>query len=613
MSKKQPTASKFSYNASESLPPLRLTKTNWDLKKHYYKSAKDPQIEIDAIGYEKALVSFVKKYKNKQFVTSARSLTAALKDYEELSKDARADKILRYFNFRTTLNVNDTEASKQLALFSDRFRRVSNQLLFFKLTLGKIPTKTQKLFLKDKSLQPYHYYLNQSFEVAKHHLSEPEEKILGLTSSTSSGMWEEATEKILGNRYITFKNKTYSIPEALESIDIQTWHDKQKIWSLIQRELISVGEFAEHELTAIVNHSKLHDELRGFKKPYSATVTSYENNEASVEALVKAISTKGFELSRKFYTLKAKIHGKKTIPYVNKYDPIGNMVQPDFETAVLICRDAFYSVKKEYGKYFDHMLSNGQIDVYPKKGKRGGAFMSATVGLPTFVMLNHTTSFKSLETLAHEMGHAVHAERSKMQPVLYEGFSTTTAETASTLFEQLVQQKLFEQLGERDQYIFLHDKISRDIATVQRQIACFNFELEMHQHIRNEGIATKEELAKLMAKHLRAYLGPAVDVTNEDGYSFVYWPHIRYGFYVYTYTYGILMSNLMARRYEKDNSFIDEIDQFLSSGGNDTVENIFKKIGIRADRVDTFMESLKNQEEDIALFAKLSKKFGKTI
>jgi oligoendopeptidase F len=211
------------------------------------------------------------------------------------------------------------------------------------------------------------------------------------------------------------------------------------------------------------------------------------------------------------------------------------------------------------------------------------------------------------------MGHAVHAERSKQQPVLYEGFSTTTAETASTLFEQLVQQKLFEQLNEREQYIFLHDKISRDIATIQRQIACFNFELEMHRHIRREGIATKEELAKMMTKHLKSYLGPAVNVTEQDGYSFVYWPHIRYGFYVYTYTYGILMSNLMARRYEADKSFVSEIDTFLSAGGSDTVENIFKSIGIRADKVDTFLESLKNQEEDIALFAKLSKKFAKSV
>lgn len=611
MSKKLKTASKFSYNTSESLPRLKTIKTEWDLKQHYYKSAKDPQISLDAAAYEKAVSYFVKKYTKKDFTATPKLLATALKDYEHLSENPLADKILRYFNFRTTLDVNDTEANKLSAQYGERFRKLGNTLLFFKLAIGKIPKSQQKHFLEDPVLGPYRYYLSRSFETARHHLTEAEEKIFTLTSNTSSGMWQDATEKILGNRHVTFKGTSYTIPEALESIDIQSWKDKQILWNSIVKELISVGEFAEHELSAIVLHEKVQDELRGFRKPYSGTVLGYENNETSVEALVAAISTKGFELSRKFYRLKAAIHGLKTIPYVNKYDPVGKVPQPDFETAVTVCRDTFYSVKKEYGEYFDTMLNRGQIDVYPKKGKRGGAFMSATVGLPTFVMLNHTDSFKSLETLAHEMGHAIHAERSKQQPVLYEGFSTTTAETASTLFEHLVQQKLFAQLSEHDQYIFLHDKITRDIATIQRQIACFNFELEMHEHIRKEGLATKEELAAMMTKHLRAYLGPAVDVQETDGYSFVYWPHIRYGFYVYTYTYGILMSNLMARKYEADPAYIIKIDSFLSAGASSSVENIFKSIGINALSIDTFLESLKNQEEDIALFAKLSKKFAK--
>lgn len=613
MSKKQPTASKFSYKTATDLPNLKVVKTEWDLKKHYYSGTNDSQIEKDAAIYEKAVLTFCKKYKNKNFTNSAKSLKLALTDYEALAEVAFGEKIIRYFSFRTTLDVNDNEANKKLALLSERFRKLGNQMLFFKLAIGKISRTEQKKLLTDPLLSHFHYFLKQSFEAAKHHLSEQEEKLLSLTGNTSSGMWQDATEKILGNRHIKFKGKSYSVPEALENIDVQTWSDKQKLWELILDELEKIGEFAEHELTAIVTNDKLHDELRGFKEPYSGTVLGYENNEKSVEALVEAISTKGFELSRKFYRLKAAAHGTKTIPYINKYDPIGKVHQPDFATAVKVCRDAFYSVKKEYGTHFDHMFEDGQVDVYPKKGKRGGAFMSSAIELPTYVMLNHTNSFKSLETLAHEMGHAIHAQRSKQQPTIYQGFSTTTAETASTLFEQLVQQKIFAQLSERDQFIFLHDKISRDIATIQRQIACFNFELEMHRHIRKEGIATKEELSAMMTKHLKSYLGPAVDVSERDGYSFVYWPHIRYGFYVYTYTYGILMSNLMARRYEQDKNFVDKIDLFLSSGGNDTVENIFKKIDIRADKVDTFMESLKNQEEDIAMFEKLSKKFAKAV
>lgn len=609
MSKKAKRSATFTYQLPAALPKTPNIKTEWGLKSHYYSSATDPQIERDAVTYEKAIRSFCRKYRNSDFTATSTKLKKALTDYERLLDVFFAAKVIRYFSFRTTLNVNDTEAAKKLAQYSERFKKIGNELLFFSLTLGQISKTKQKEYLKDLSLQHFRYYLQQTFEAAKHQLTESEEKILHLTQSTSSGMWEDATEKILGNRKITFKKTTYTIPEALENIDVQSWENKNKLWNLILDQLVEIGEFAEHELSAVVNYDKLSDDLRGYKKPYSATVLAYENNERSIETLVEAISTKGFNLSQKFYAIKADIHGSK-IPYVNKYDPIGTFAQPDFATSVTICRDTFYSVKKEYGEFFDQMLENGQIDVYPKAGKRGGAFMSNTHGLPTYVMLNHTNTFKSLETLAHEVGHAIHAQRSKVQSPLYSDFSTTTAETASTLFEQLVQQRLFAQLTPQDQYVFLHDKISRDIATIQRQIACFNFELDMHEHIRQEGLATKEELAKLMTKHLRAYLGPAVETTDRDGYSFVYWSHIRYGFYVYTYTYGILMSNLMARRYEADNSYATQIDTFLSAGSTDTVENIFKSIGIRADKLSTFEESLDTLAEDIALFQKLRKRFS---
>lgn len=606
MSKKVKNAGSFSYKTQQTLPKLKI-KTEWDLKKHFYTSERDPQIELDAKKYESAIRAFCKKYKDTAYTKDSKTLLQALKDYEKLADYNQASKIIRYLMFRFNLNVNDVEANKKMNLYSERFRKLSNEMLFFGLSLGKIPTADQKKYLNDESLKKYHYFLEQTFISAKHQLTEPEEKILRLRSNTSSDMWAEAVEKILSNRTITFKGKQMAVPEAIEQIDMLNWSDKGKLWELILDQMVAISEFAEHELTAIVTHEKVSDQLRGYKKPYSATVLSYENNERSVEALVEAISTEGFKLSQKFYKLKAKLHNRKTIPYANKYDPIGKMHMPDFETSVEVCRDVFYGVKKEYGEIFDTLLSQGQTDVYPKRGKRGGAFMAGTIGLPTFVFLNHTANFKSLETLAHEMGHAVHNERSKLQPTMYQEYSTTTAETASTLFEQLVLDRILPHLNKKEQVIFLHNKISRDIATVQRQIAFFNFELKMHEHIRTEGLATKEELAKFMKDCLSSYLGPAVDVTERDGYSYVYIPHVRYGFYVYTYSYGHLMSNLMAQRYQADNSYIEQIDKFLTSGGVDTVENIFKSIGINASRIETFKESLDTQKHEIALLEKLTK------
>jgi len=609
MSKKVSSKTKcLQYQASTELPPLSAIQTEWNLTDHYYTSESDSRIEQDANAYERLVQKFINKYKKSDFTSTAKDLHATLVDNELLTERPEAIRIIRYFGFRTTLNVNDKAANQKLSQYSERFRKLSNELLFFPLAIGKIDKKQQRSYLKDALLSKYHYFLRSSFEEAKHHLSEAEERILNLRSNTSSSMWADAVDKIISNRSVTFKGKKYSLPEAFEHINILNWTEKQQLWNKMLTEFIQISEVAEHELTAIVNHEKVSDELRGYKKPYSATIQSYENNEKAVEALVEAISTKGFVLSQKFYKLKAKLHGHESIPYVNKYDSIGDLPKPDFTTAVTVCRDTFYKLDPAFGSIFDRMLENGHLDVYPRAGKRGGAFMAATIGLPTYVMLNHKNDFKSLETLAHEMGHAIHAELSKCQPSIYQDFSTTTAETASTLFEQLAARTILDSLNEQDKIILLHDKITRDIATIQRQIAFFNFELEMHQHIREHGIATKEDLATMMQRHLKRYLGPAVEVTDRDGYSYVHIPHIRYGFYVYTYAYGHLISNLMIQRYTEDQKYLTKINQFLHAGGNDTVENIFSSIGINTRKVETFEESLKTQEREINELQKLTQK-----
>ncbi len=607
MSKKAKNVKKhFKYTPVEKLPTLGRMKTQWDLKNLYYSSADDPRIEKDIKAAERAYRTFAKKYRHKDFTSSAPKLLRALQDAEKLAALPETRRPAYYFSFRTVLNAHDTEAQKRLALIDNRLTKAANETIFFGLAIGNIPKKLQQSYLKDDRLKKYHYDLAQIFKNAKYLLSEAEEKILNLKSEVSRGMWIAGTDKLLSKRSVTYKKKELPLNAAIDMITTVPPKERPKLWKLCTDAFASLAEIAENEINAVVTNKKIDDQLRGYKKPYQATIAHYENSEKAVLSLVEAISAKGFALSRKYYKLKAKHAGVKTIPYANRSDDIGTPIQIPFAEAVHICRDTFYEMKQEYGRIFDHMLTHGHIDVYPKQGKTGGAFCAHAVGLPTFVMLNQVDSTRSFTTLAHEMGHAIHSERSKTQPVIYQDYSTTTAETASTLFEGIAQQKLIDTLPESQKLNMLNQRIAENIATICRQIAFFNFEKELHETIRTQGAMTWQEMADLFVKHVKAYMGPAVEVTREDGLSFVYVGHFRNFFYVYTYAYGELMSNLMAQKYHHDHSYVDKIDQFLCAGGSDTVENIFKSIGINAHKTDTFLESLKTLEKDIKLFENLT-------
>ncbi len=608
MPSKKVSKKSFNYQTNADLPPLKEIKENWDLATHYYKSENDPQIEEDVKAAEAAYLAFAKKWRKKPFTTDAKLLKQALKESEAIAGNPSFSRPARYYWLRLSLNTGDTVAEKRLALIDRRLRKAGEETLFFTLALGQIPKAEQKKILANQDLKDYHYYLERLFLGAAHHLSEAEEKIISLKSRQAYGRWTDMTDKIVSQRHIIWQGKSVALPEAIEMINVQSFADKEKLWQKIVVELKQISEVAEHEFNAIITDVRTEDDLRGYQKPYSATALSYQDSEASLRNLVESVSSEGFKLSRDFYKHKAKFHGVDTLTYSQRNESSGDSINISFPEAVTICRDVFYSVHQDYGQVFDDMLAKGQIDVWPKAGKTGGAFMSAQSGHPINVMLNHVTDFKSLETLAHEMGHAIHAARSAKNSPFYDGHSIITAETASTLFENLVFDAVFAQVDQKTKEVLLHDRITRDISTIQRQIAFFNAELEIHETIHKEGAMSGEELAICMQKHLASYLGKAVSVTKDDGYSYVYVSHLRYGFYVYSYAYGLLMSSLMAANYKNDHSYVAKIDQFLTAGESKLVKDIYKDIGIDTTKEDTFTTALERMKQDIADWKKLISK-----
>lgn len=587
--------------------PTEKIQTKWNLKL-LYKSHKDPQIEKDIKATEREFKRFASKYqKSKEWLKKPRALKTALEDYEKLGTTIPSSKIMRYFAYAKDLDADDTYAEAMINKLSDRLTKIRNQILFFDLELGEIPKKKQKEFLKSKELSHYRYFLKQVFENAQYDLSEPEEKIMSLKSLPSYGLWVDGVSNVVNRETVVFKGKEIPLSEAQNKVSELPTKTRRKLQADILGKLKQHADFAQSEINAIVINKKINDELRGYKKPYSATVIGYENDITVVENFVELI-TKNFKLAHRFYKLKARLLKEKKLTYADRGAKIGTLTKKfPFKEQVSILRETFGDVDRTYLKVLDDMLSNGQIDVYPKKGKTGGAYMSSSVNMPSFVLLNNVDNFNSLTTFAHEMGHAIHSARSKSQSPIYEGYSTAVAETASTLFEQFVFDRVFETLSDKEKVIALHDKIDSSISTIFRQIALFNFEVELHEYVREHGHISRTDIAKLMNKHMKSYLGPAFDLKELDGYFFIFWGHIRYFFYVYSYAYGELISHALYEKYKEDPSYIKKIDQFLSAGGSKSPKDIFKEIGIDTTSMDFFKLGLKNIEKEIKELEKLTK------
>src|SRR6185369_2193996 len=101
---------------------------------------------------------------------------------------------------------------------------------------------------------------------------------------------------------------------------------------------------------------------------------------------------------------------------------------------------------------------DGRVDAYPRVGKKSGAYCWGAYACPTYVLLNHTDDLHSFTTFGHEFGHAFHTEFARAQGPIYCSNSTALAETASTLFEAIALEAVYDKLPEHEKIIVLHDK-----------------------------------------------------------------------------------------------------------------------------------------------------------
>jgi oligoendopeptidase F len=586
---------------------MKNIKTEWDFTS-MYTGINDLKIDKDVKKICALFVTFSKKYKDLKFIKNSKSLKDALDEYDLLTKKTSPIS-LWYLGLQQSINSLDTNIQARITKLSDEYTKAYKEILFFGLALSQMDKKLQEKYLRDKTLKKYEYDLKSSFLVGKYMLSEKEEKILTDKSSVAHGAWEELGERDRNSKSVKFKNKIISLSEAMSIKSDLPRNERRTLHTTVMEKYKELSFVAEAEMNAVIQNKKIDDELRGFTKPYESTIIGYQNDIKSIENLVNTV-TKHNHISHRFFELKAKILNKIENGKIGEKLTMADLAtgittskinnkKIEFDEACKLVRNSFKELGQEYSDIFDSYLENGQIDVYPKMGKRTGAFCSPMGEAKTYVLLNYGKKMNDVSTMAHEMGHAIHSDLSKTQPPIYQNYTISVAEVASTFFENVLFDNLLEIASIDEKKDLLINKVQDNIFTVFAQIAYFEYEKKIHKAVKEKGFVSKEEFASLFADCRRSYVGDAIDVVENDGYGYVYISHFRYFFYVYSYAYGQLIANALYAEYKKDHSFIKKIKTFLSAGGSASPEDIFKSIGIDTSKPDFFKKGIEKIEKDL--------------
>jgi len=578
------------------------------------------------IGQKKAesirrVNEFAQKWsKNKEYLKSPEALKEAFDEVEEifsLGLDNSWEN--NYYYLKMVTKSDDAEIRAKLNQAENLTIELNNLMKFFFLDLGKIEQEKREIFLRSPLLKDYKHFLKKRFDNAKYDLSEKEEKILSLTNTGSYSMWVEGFMRVLSKAEKKIEDLdgnliTKNFSELQDLVSDSSQDLRERATRAFNEILVENSDFAESEINAILQLRKINDQIRGFDRPDKKRHLEDDIESEVVDILIETVN-ENFDVSKRYYELKSKLFGFKKLKYSERNISFGKVKSDyNFEEAVKIIRKVFGDLDSSFLEIFNNMLNDGRIDVFPKKGKISGAFCyyGESKFFPIYVLLNFNGKLREIETLAHEMGHAIHGKfKKENQNSLNRESLKSIAEVPSIFMEDFVFEELKKYANKEEQLALMMEKLNDDISTIFRQTAFYNFELELHANFRKRGYLSLEEIGQIFKAHLKIYLGDFVEFDEGSQNWWMYIVHFRYYFYVYSYVSGLLISKSMQRSYKENKEFIEKFKKVLAAGSSKSPKEIFMDIGIDITKKDFWKRGIDEVKILLDQTETLAKELGK--
>ncbi len=497
--KKSKSAPKTS---SKTAAPKLGALPEWNLD-DLYPGIDSPQVGRDLAQADADCAAFERDFKGRLAAMAAgarggQELAEAVKRYEALE-----DSLGRLISYASLMYAGDTTDPKRAKFYGDvqeRITAASIHLLFFTLELNRVDDAALDAAMKDPALGHYRPWIEDVRKEKPYQLEDRVEQLFHEKSMTAYSAWNRQFDELIASLRFKIGGKDLAIEPALNfMVDPDGKKRKATAQALAKTFKENLRPFTLITNT-LAKDKEISDRWRGFKDVADARHLSNRVEPEVVEALVSAVRAAYPKLSHRYYALKAKWFGKKTLPYWDRNAPLPKVAQrtiswTDARATVLTAYGAFSPKMAEVA---DQFFEKRWIDAPVRPGKQPGAFAHPTVpSAHPYVLLNYMGKPRDVMTLAHELGHGVHQVLAAPNGPLMAPTPLTLAETASVFGEMLTFKKLLAQTTDKKQRkAMLAAKVEDMINTVVRQIAFYTFERKVHLERRN-GELTSDKLCEL--------------------------------------------------------------------------------------------------------------------
>jgi oligoendopeptidase F len=374
-------------------------------------------------------------------------------------------------------------------------------------------------------------------------------------------------------------------------------------------------------LTTQVMGEVFNARVRHFPNALAAAVFADNMPEAVYRQLV-AQANAGLPTMYRYLKLRKKLLGiKGDLAYYDIYPTMFALKTP-LRFTVADAERIGLEVTQAYGpEYVAHLkkgFSGRWMDVLPRTGKAGGAYMQgAAYDVHPYLHLNHNYDYYALSTFVHEWGHAVHTLLTHdNQPFELSNYSTFTAETASITNEMLLNDYMVAHAASDDEKLFyLGELLELMRGTFFRQTMFAEFQLALHEEVEAGRALSGARMSEIYCGLLKKYHGDAEGVMKIDPAYCTEWefiPHFYYGFYVWQYATSMAGAAIFADAMEHEGKPAQErFINLLKAGGSDYPYNLYKTAGLDMASPDPYQALLKRMERTMDQIDAIEAKRGR--
>jgi oligoendopeptidase F len=483
----------------------------------------------------------------------------------------------------------DTQNQSALAfmgLMEQLLTEAQNRILFFSLWWKALDDEAAERLLAYAGDVRYNLEQNRLFK--DHTLAESEEQIINLKDVNGINamvtLYDMITSKFVFELEVDGEKKELTRDQLMIYVRKPTPEMRaaayQEQFRVYGREATILAQIYTHRARDWATENL---KLRRCTSPIAVRTLINDVPDAVIDTLLD-VCTEQAPIFHRYFNLKA---GWLGLPKLRRYDlyaPLNKEASKKiaYGDAVKIVLDSFNEFSPTVAGEAKRVFDDGHIDAEIRPGKRGGAFCAGILpGITPWVLVNYTGEPRQVATLAHELGHAIHATLAAGHSVLTFHSALPLAETASVFSEMLLTDRLLaEESDPQVRRDLLADAVDDAYATILRQAYFVLFERDAHQMV--AAGKTMDDLNQHYLDQLKQQFGDAVEMSEDFQQEWICIPHIYHTpFYCYAYSFGQLLALSLYQQYkEQGQSFVPKLLKILAYGGSASPNHILNEAGI---------------------------------